>query len=123
LYFRLVVFTETCKKMYLSFKLGTRIGWTSFPEGVETWDPCSCTLLFSLFTPRPNYVRICYMVSCHFLSTFHAFISLSELLKKTWENSWWCPSYFSAFYFCTPPNLAAESSASDYSASNSAFQY
>jgi len=52
--------------------VGTRIGLTSFPEGVETRDRCSCTLLFSLFTPRPNYVRICYIVSCHFLSTFHA---------------------------------------------------
>jgi hypothetical protein len=26
-------------------------------------------------------------------------ISLSELLKKIWENSWWCPSFFSAFIF------------------------
>jgi hypothetical protein len=50
-YFRLVLFTETCK-MYLPFKLWTRIGCTSFPEGVETRDPCSCTLLFSLFTPK-----------------------------------------------------------------------
>lgn len=98
LYFSLAVFTETCK-MYLPFKLGTRTGCTSFPEGVETKGPLflhSVVLIIhskSYLCENTQHVWLSLpkYISCH--------ISLSELLKKIWVNSWRCPSFFSAFIF------------------------